>query len=97
MAAFYCVIFGFIAAPFAYGSGLADWKTRFNGRHTPIFDSKIIFGALFIVVTLVIIALRVAWPEVASEGGLYSIVYLIMVYAATGLAAYLGHLGSKFI
>jgi len=96
-AAFYCVVFGAMAGPFAYSSGVIDWKNRFKARHTRIFDHKLVTGVILISLSVVIITARIAFPDIAMGGTPASWGYLALVYAATGCAAYLGHLGSKFI
>lgn len=95
--AFYCMIFGALAAPFVYGSGAYDWRKRFQGRHTPIFDHKLAFGAIFVVLSLTLVAIRALWPEIAMGEGYHKYMYVAFVYVATAIAGYLGHLGSKFI
>ncbi|MBI5815193.1 MAG: hypothetical protein HZB29_06240 [Nitrospinae bacterium] len=97
VSAFHCVIAGLLAAPVTYFSGAYDWKTRFSGRRTRIFDHKLIFGVIFMALALGIVSIRIAWPEIMVEGGVFRWVYLCALYSATAVAAYLGHLGSKFI
>ena len=96
-ASFYCLLFGAAAAPFVYASGAYDWRTRFQARRTRIFDHKLFFGVIFVILSLIIIVSRVLWPDLMTENGSYKWVYLAMVYTATAVAGYLGHLGSKFI
>lgn len=96
-AAFYCQIFGLAAIPLTYVSGAYDWKTRFSGRRTRIFDHKLVFGIIFMVIATGLVIVRIAWPMIMFEPGTAKWVYLFFLYAATGTAVYLGHLGSKFI
>lgn len=96
-ACYYSMIFGLAAIPAAYGSGFYDWRTRFQGRRTFIFNSKIIFGILFFIFTF----LAVLWRSF-DEGIMYSTgfnkwLYAAIVYSLTGIATYLGYLGGKFI
>lgn len=96
-ASFYCIAFGLPAIPAAFFSGAYDWRTRFSARHTRIFNHKLFFGALFIVVGLGLIVARIMWPQIMFDGGAYKWIYFGALCSATGMAAYLGHLGSKFI
>jgi len=97
LAAFYCIVFGTLAGPLTYGSGVFDWKTRFQGRRTRIFDHKIFFGVMFLTLSLVLIVARIVWPEAILASGTLKWIYISLVYAATGCSIYLGYLGGKFI
>jgi uncharacterized membrane protein len=98
LAAFYSVIFGTLAVPVTYVSGGYDWKTRFQGRSTPLFTHKLIFGVVFLVLATAATLFRLLAPELATGGqGVVAYLYPGMIFGATGCAAYLGHLGSKFI
>lgn len=96
-AAFYCLIFGLLAIPLTYISGAYDWKTRFSGRRTRLFDHKLVFGLIFLIISIGLVAVRMMWPMIMFEPGVAKWLYLFFLYAATGTAVYLGHLGSKFI
>ncbi|MBI4665377.1 MAG: hypothetical protein HY751_03080 [Nitrospinae bacterium] len=96
-AAFYCVVFGLLGIPPTYLSGVYDWKTRFKGRRTRIFDHKIGFGLFFLTISLAMVVARLIWPEIMLEETAGKWVYLVSLYAATAAATYLGHLGSKFL
>lgn len=96
-AAFYCIVLSMIAAPVVFFSGFIDWRTRFEGRSTRIFTHKRLFGVLFMLLSIVLVAWRIMRPEVASTESGVRYVYLAMVYIDTGFATYLGYLGGKFI
>lgn len=96
-AAFACMVIGTLAVPVTYLSGAYDWRTRFQGRTTRIFTHKLIFGALFMTFCLAALAIRFTNPDLLETGGMAAAAYAGLVYAATGCAVYLGHLGSKFI
>jgi len=96
-ASFYCFIVSVIGAPFVLASGLADWLSRFQGRSTHIFNHKRFFGALFVIVSSLIVIWRATNGAVATPDSGYRHAYLIMVYADMGFVVYLGHLGGKFI
>ncbi|MBI5177966.1 MAG: hypothetical protein HZA04_01740 [Nitrospinae bacterium] len=96
-ASFYCFIFGMLGGPFAFFSGFADWRTRFQGRSTQIFNHKRIFGVLFMVTSFGIVAWRAMNGEVAAPESDYRYYYLALVAANSGFVTYLGYLGGKFI
>lgn len=96
-AAFYCVFVSMIAAPIVFFSGFLDWRTRFEGRSTLIFNHKRLFGVLFMLTSIVLVIWRIANPEVALPASGLRHVYLAMVYIDTGFVTYLGYLGGKFI
>ncbi|MBI4378280.1 MAG: hypothetical protein HY578_04200 [Nitrospinae bacterium] len=96
-ASYYSMVFGLMAIPSAYGSGIYDWRTRFQGRKTFIFTNKVIFGIIFLIVA----SLCVIWRTV-DAGIMYSMgwnkwLYVALVYSLTALATWLGYLGGKFI
>lgn len=96
-AAFYCVILSMVAAPAVFFSGYLDWRTRFEGRSTRIFNHKRLFGVFFMLLSIVLVGWRIMRPEVAMTAGGLRYIYLAMVYIDTGFAMYLGYLGGKFI
>lgn len=95
--AFYCVILAMVAAPVVFISGFLDWRTRFEGRSTYIFNHKRLFGVLFMLLSIVLVGWHIMRPEVAMAGSGVRYMYLAMVYIDTVFAMYLGYLGGKFI
>jgi len=95
--AFHCVVGGLLGIPLAYGSGVMDWKKRFEGRRTRIFDHKIAFGLLFLILGAAIVFLRVTFEESIHAGENVKWAYVALIYLSTAVVTYLGHLGSKFI
>ncbi|MBI4827506.1 MAG: hypothetical protein HY804_01630 [Nitrospinae bacterium] len=95
-AAYYCIVFATFAAPMVYASGAYDWRTRFQARHTTIFDHKLVVGVALVLFSAGLVAIRTLWPESVAAGNGFA-AYLLAVYLATAMAVYLGHLGSKFI
>jgi len=95
-AAYYCIVFATFAAPMVYASGAYDWRTRFQARHTTLFDHKLIIGVALVLFSAALVIIRTLWPESVASGQGFG-VYLLAVYLATAMAGYLGHLGSKFI
>ena len=97
VAAFYCIILAMVAAPAVFFSGFYDWRTRFEGRSTYIFNHKRLFGVFFMLLSIVLVGWRIMRPEVAVTASGLRYVYIAMVYIDTGFAVYLGYLGGKFI
>lgn len=95
--AFHCIIVGLLGIPLAYGSGVVDWKKRFQGRRTRTFDHKIAFGLLFLILGAATVFLRLTFEEPIHAGENIKWVYIGLIYLSTALVTYLGHLGSKFI
>lgn len=96
-ASFYCFIISLVGAPFVFFSGFLDWKTRFQGRPTRIFNHKRLFGACFMVLSVSLVAWRAVDPAVAGPDGGFRAVYLGLAFVNTGFVTYLGHLGGRFI
>lgn len=96
-AAFYCIILAMVAAPVVFFSGFIDWRTRFEGRSTYIFNHKRVFGILFMLLSTALVIWHIMMPEVAITPGGLRYVYFAMVYIDTVFAIYLGYLGGKFI
>ncbi|MBI3581210.1 MAG: hypothetical protein HY098_03910 [Nitrospinae bacterium] len=96
-ASFYCFIFSTLSAPFVLGSGWTDWKTRFQGRPTMIFNHKRFFGSLFLASSLLLVVWRATDAAAAAPAGPSGLVYAAIVYVDTIFVIYLGYLGGKFI
>lgn len=96
-ACFYSMVFGLMAIPPTYTSGFYDWKTRFQGRRTFIFNHKIVFGILFFILACIMVIWRFSDAEIMYSPGLNKWLYVSLVYSLTGIAGWLGYLGGKFI
>lgn len=96
-ACYYSMIFGLMAIPVAYGSGVYDWKTRFQGRRTRIFDHKVVFGIIFFIIAFISVVWRSLDGGIMHMPGWGRFLYIILIYSLTLTATYLGHLGGKFI
>jgi uncharacterized membrane protein len=96
-ACFYSIVFGLMSIPAAYGSGFYDWRTRFQGRRTFIFDNKVVFGILFFILACFVVLWRFSDAGIMYSPGLNKWLYVSLVYSLTGIATWLGYLGGKFI
>ncbi len=96
-ACYYSMIFGLMSIPVAYGSGFYDWRTRFQGRRTFIFDNKVVFGIIFLILASVVVIWRSYDGGIMYSVGFNKWLYVTLVYSLTGIATWLGYLGGKFI
>ena len=96
-ACYYSMIFGLMSIPVAYGSGFYDWRTRFQGRRTFIFDHKVVFGIIFLILASVVVIWRSYDGGIMYSAGFNKWLYVTLVYSLTGIATWLGYLGGKFI
>jgi len=96
-ASFYMFIIGTLATPFTFGSGIIDWKTKYKGRSTRIFNHKRFFGMLFLLFSVVIVLWRFIDPSLATSANTHTSLYFALVFINCGFVSYLGHLGGKFI
>lgn len=96
-ACYYSMIFGLLSIPAAYGSGIYDWRTRFQGRRTFIFDHKIVFGIIFFILASIAVIWRSIDGDIMYSVGFNKWLYAALVYSLTGISTYLGYLGGKFI
>ena len=96
-ASFYCLVFGTCAIPIAYATGFYDWRTRFQGRRTQIFDHKSVLGVIFFVVAIGEIVLRTMDIQIMFGQTGIKWIFVGINYLLTGCAGYLGYLGGKFI
>jgi uncharacterized membrane protein len=97
ISSFYCFSISLLASPLVFLSGYKDWKGRFKGRSTRIFNHKRIYGVLLMLTLLLIVVWRIADPSVAAPQQTGRYLYLLVVYISLGFTTYLGYLGSKFI
>ena len=91
------MVFGALATPVVHLSGVYDWRTRFKARHTRIFDHKLFFGLIFLIMSFTLVICRTLLPDLLFEEGPGKWAYIITLFVATGIDLYLGYLGSKFI
>jgi len=96
-ACFYSMVFGLAAIPAAYGSGFYDWRTRFQGRRTFIFNNKVVFGIIFLILACIVVIWRFTNAEIMYTPGFNKWLYVSLVYSLTAIATWLGYLGGKFI
>jgi hypothetical protein len=92
-----CCAMAAIGAPIVYGSGLLDWRVRFEKRRARIFSRKRTVGAALVLVSVLLIAFRLSLGAELTTVGAAKYVYAGAIYLLTGMVTYLGYLGGKFI
>lgn len=96
-ASLYCCAMGAIAAPLVYGSGLIDWRYRFDKRRARIFNRKRAVGIALVLVSLLLIAFRLSLGSELTTVGAAKYIYIGGIYILAVMVTYLGYLGGKFI
>jgi hypothetical protein len=90
-------IVGTLAIPFTLGSGIFDWKTKYKGRSTRIFNHKRFFGTLFLILSIVLVGWRFIDPSLPTPANPLNGLYFALIFINSGFVTYLGYLGGKFI
>jgi uncharacterized membrane protein len=84
-----------LAVPVSFYSGIREWKAKYKGATTPVFDRKIRLSVLLLVLCLIAVAIRVTVPEVAERGGVLAWLYAGSLVAMFPTVVLLGHYGGK--
>ena len=92
-----CCAMGAIAAPLVYGSGLLDWRYRFDKRRARIFNRKRAVGIALVLASLLLIAFRLSLVSELTTVGAAKYIYIGGIYILAVMVTYLGYLGGKFI
>jgi len=92
-----CCAIGAIGAPIVYGSGLLDWRVRFEKRRVRLFARKRAVGVALVLVSVLLIAFRLYVGTELATVGAVKYIYAGVIYILTGMVSYLGYLGGKFI
>jgi uncharacterized membrane protein len=89
-----------VAAPFtplAYATGFYYWRTKYKGYRTPLFDKKLILGAMLWLLGFALVVARGMNPVLAYTPGIKHWLYTGGVYLAAVLPVPLGYLGGKLV
>ena len=86
-----------LAMPFVLFSGYNDWKRRFGGQLTQVFLGKMICGATFSLISLIIVIWRTLVPEVMASSGHGRAFYIFLHLTLLGVGALAGYLGGKLV
>ena len=96
-AAFYNMIFVALSMPLVLFSGYVDWKNRFGGNLTSLFITKMICGALVLILSVVLVVWRIVDPVVAGAASPGRWMYLLLHLALLVFAITAGFLGGKLV
>lgn len=84
-----------LAVPVSFYSGIKEWKKKYKGAKTPVFEKKIRLSILLMVLCVTTVAIRVAVPDVMQQGGILSWMYGAGLIAMFPVVVLLGHHGGK--
>lgn len=95
--AHYNMMFVVLAMPIVLFSGYKDWKSRYKGKFTRPFLTKMICGAIVTLTALIIVIWRIINPEIALKPlpsrWMFLLTHLIML----GAAVTAGYYGGKLV
>jgi hypothetical protein len=84
-----------LAVPFSFYSGIRDWKLKYKGAKTPVFQNKIRLSILLSVLCVITVSIRIAVPDVMLTKGLLSWVFAVSLFLMLPTVVLLGHYGGK--
>jgi uncharacterized membrane protein len=92
---FYMMILSTISCPFAFVTGIVEWKQKFQGKRAWIYLQKIRYG----IVLTVLGSLCTVWygldPDVLSSERAVRGTFVVLNLCVLAVTIYLGHLGGK--
>ena len=97
LSTYYVLLAAVTLTPLAYLTGLYCWRTTYKGFRTPLFDKKLILGALLFILGAALVAARTINPYISYLGGIKAGLYVGGIYLAAILPAPLGYLGGKLV
>lgn len=96
-AAFFSIVFVVLSMPAVLFSGYVDWKVRFGGVMTSVILTKMVCGAIVLLIGIVLVLWRLAMPEVADPESMSRWLYLLVHLAMLGPAGLAGFLGGRLV
>lgn len=84
-----------LAVPVSFYSGIRDWKTKYKGAKTPVFQKKIRLSILLSVMCAITVAIRIAVPDVMMTKGVLFWVFVVCFSITLPTVVLLGHYGGK--
>lgn len=94
---FYMMVFATFSAPFSYLTGIFEWKRRFEGAMIPIFLTKIRYGLAPFIIGGFCTLWHYLYPEVLVNGGIQSVVFILLNISILPPLIYLGHVGGIIV
>jgi uncharacterized membrane protein len=96
-AAFYNMFFVVLTMPVVLVSGFIDWKKNYGGTMHQIFITKMICGALVVVLAVLLVIWRILDPDVAGPASTTRWMYVGAHFIALAPAVLAGYLGGKLV
>ncbi len=94
---FYLMLLATFSAPFSYLSGIFEWKKRFEGAMIPIFLAKIRYGLAPFIIGGSCTLWHYLYPGVLVNGGIQSMVFILLNISILAPLIYLGHVGGIIV
>lgn len=94
---FYMMVFATFSAPFSYLTGIFEWKRRFEGAMIPIFLTKIRYGLAPFIIGGFCTLWHYLYPGVLVNGGIQSVVFILLNISILPPLIYLGHVGGIIV
>ena len=89
-AAFYNLVFVVLAMPLALFSGYIEWRTKYKGKLTTLFKTKMVCGAVVTFTAIILVVWLFVDPQVAASFKLSFLFINIVMLAAATIAGFLG-------
>lgn len=96
-AAFANMVVVLLAMPFVLFSGYNDWQRRFGGNLTHVFLGKMICGGVFTLLSLWIVVLGLATPQILAQGAGGQAFYITLHLLLLAVGGFAGYLGGKLV
>lgn len=89
-AAFYNLVFVVLAMPLVLFSGYIEWRTKYEGKLTTLFKTKMVCGAVVTFTAIILVVWLFVDPQVAASFKLSFLFINIVMLAAATIAGFLG-------
>lgn len=93
----YMMVLATFSVPLSYLTGILEWKKRYRGVMVPLFLAKIRFGLVIFVIGGSCTLWHYIFPGVLENGGIQSLVFILLNISILPLLIYLGHLGGIIV
>ncbi len=95
--AFYNFLFVMVTMPFILFSGYVEWKTKYKGNKTNVFNTKIICGLVVTALSIVIVLFNIFYPVNVTSSITMKSVYVVISILCVIPAGLAGFLGGKLV
>lgn len=91
----YLLFIVLMAVPVSFYSGIQEWKKKYKGAKSPVFEKKIRLSMLLMTLCVLTVSIRVAVPDVIQRGGFLAWLYGAGLIVMFPVVVLLGHHGGK--